>query len=52
MVAKGEGGGSGRDWEFGVSTCKLYHLEWIDHKVLVYSAGNYSQSLRIEHDGK
>ena len=23
LVAKGEGGGSGVDWEFGVSRCKL-----------------------------
>ena len=29
MVARGEGGGSGMDWEFGVSRCKLLHLEWI-----------------------
>ena len=23
------GGGSGVDWEFGVSRCKLLHLEWV-----------------------
>ena len=25
VVAKGEGGGIGMDWEFGVSRCKLLH---------------------------
>ena len=52
MVAKGEAGGSGMDWEFGVSRCKPFHLEWIDNKVLLYRTGNYSQSLGIEHDGR
>ena len=32
--AWGWGGGSG-DWEFGVSRCKLLHLEWTDNKVLL-----------------
>ena len=40
MVAKGEGGGGGMDWEFGVGRCKLLHLEWINNKVLMYSTGN------------
>ena len=30
MVAKGEAGGSGMDWEFRVSRCKLLYLEWIN----------------------
>ena len=34
--AKGEGRGSRMDWEFGVSRCKLLHLEWMDNKVLPY----------------
>ena len=38
------------DWEFGVSTCKLLHLEWIKDEVPLYSTGNYIQSLVIEHD--
>ena len=50
MVAGG--GGSGMDWEFGVSSCQLLHLEWIDNEVLLYSTGNYIQSLGIEHDGR
>ena len=40
------------DWEFGVSRCKLLHLEWISSEVLLYSTGNYVQSLRIDHDGR
>ena len=35
------GGESGMEWEFGVSRCKLLHLEWISNEVLVYSTGNY-----------
>ena len=45
VLAKGEGGGSGMDWEFGDSRCKLLHLEWIINEVLLYSTGNYIQSL-------
>ena len=48
----GEEGGSGVDWEFGVGRCKLLHLGWIDSKVLLYSTGNYIQSLEINHDGR
>ena len=29
VVVKGEGRGSGMDWEIGVSRCKLLHSEWI-----------------------
>ena len=43
---------SGMDWEFGVGRCKLLHLEWINNEVLLYSSGNYIQSLGIEHDGR
>ena len=32
MVVKGGGGGSGMDWEFGVSKCKLL---WICNEVLL-----------------
>ena len=52
VVAIGEGGGSGMNWEFGVNRCKLLHLEWIDNKVLLYSTGNYIQSPGINHNGK
>ena len=52
MVAKGEGGGSGMGREFGVSRCKLLHLEWMDNKVLLYSNGNCVESPGIDYDGK
>ena len=51
MVAKGERGGNGMDWEFGVSRCKLLHLEWISNEVLLYSTENYIYSLWLDHDG-
>ena len=53
QVAKADSGsGSGVDWEFGVSRCKLRHLEWISKEVLLYSTGNYIQSLGMNHDGR
>ena len=42
--------GRGMDGEFGVSRCKLLHLDWISNKVLLYSTGNHIQSLVIEHN--
>ena len=36
-----QAGGSGMDWEFGVSRCKLLHLEWTSNEVLLYDTGNY-----------
>ena len=51
MVAKGKGEGSGMDGEFGVSRCKLFHLEWISNEVLLCGTGNYIWS-GIDHDGK
>ena len=47
-----EGGGSGMDGKFGVGRCKLLHLEWIRNEVLLYSIGNYIQSLGRECDGR
>ena len=36
VVAKGEEGGGGRkNWEFGVSRCKLLYTAWINDKVLL-----------------
>ena len=52
MVAKGEGGGGGLDWEFGISRHKLLRTEWINNKVQLYSTGNYIQSPVINHNGK
>ena len=49
---QGVGGEKGVDWEFGVSRCKLLHLEWISNEVLLYSTENYIQSPGIDHDGR
>ena len=42
----------GRDWEFGISRCKLLCIGWINSKVLLYSTGNYIQYPVINHNGK
>ena len=42
----------GKDWEFGISRCKLLYIEWINNKVLLYSTGNYIQYSVINHNGK
>ena len=47
-----EGGGRGMDGEFGVNRCKLLHLEWMGNGALLFSTGNYVQSLGIGHDGQ
>lgn len=39
------------DYEFGVSRCKVLHLEWVSNDILPYSTGNYILSLMIEYDG-
>ena len=52
VVAKGEEGGSGVDWEFGVHRCNLFHLEWIKNKVLLYSTGKYIQYPGIDCEYK
>ena len=38
------------DRKFGVSRSKL--LEWISSEVLLYSTGNYVQSLGIDYEGR
>ena len=43
MVAKGKEGGGGKDWELGISRCKLLYIEWIGQKVLLYRTGSYIQ---------
>ena len=48
---QGGGGLGGMDWEFGVSRCKLLHIEWIN-KILLSSTGNYIQYPEINHNGK
>ena len=51
MVAKGEEGGSGMDWDLGISKCKLLHLEWMGNELLLYSTRNSVQSLGIDMIG-
>ena len=50
MIAKAEGG-EGKDWEFGISRCKLLYIEWLN-KVPLYSTGNYIHYPVINHNGK
>jgi len=40
VTLKEDGGGSGMDWEFGVSRCKLLYLKWISNELLQFSTGN------------
>ena len=47
MVLNEDGAG-----ELGLSRCTLFPLEWISSGVLLYSTGNYIQSLVVEHDGR
>ena len=46
VVAKG---GGGREWEAGVSRCKLLDMEWIN-EVLLYSTGTYMVYPVINHN--
>ena len=52
VVAKREGGRSRSNCKFGVSRCKLLHLEQISNEILLYSTRNYIQALEIDHDGR
>ena len=52
VVTTREGEGSRMDWEFGVSRCKLLHLEWISKDILLYSAGNHTWSPGVDRDVK
>lgn len=38
-------------WEFEISRCILLHLEWLSNEVLLYSTGNYTQSLGTDQYG-
>ena len=52
VVAKGEGGRGGLDWEFETSRWTLLHRKWISRKVILYSTGKYIQYPVINHNGK
>ena len=49
-ICQGGREGSGMDWEFGMSRCKILHLEWISSETLLYSTRNYIQSVAMEQD--
>ena len=44
-------GGYGKDWESGISRCKLEYRRWIENKFLLYSTENYIQYPGINHNG-
>ena len=50
-VTQGEDRGRGKDWEFGISRCKLVYTEQIN-KILLYCTGNYIQYPVINHNGE
>ena len=41
VVARGGGGGRGRDWELGVKGFKLLLLEWTNNEILLCSTEDY-----------
>ena len=49
---QGGGGGGMKNWEFGISRCKLVYIGWINNKVLLYSTRNYTQYPVIKCNGK
>ena len=51
MVAKGEKDEGKIVWEFGVSKCKLLHIEWVN-KVILHSTGNCIQYSEMEQNSK
>ena len=52
LVAKRLQDGGRMEWEFAISRCKLLWREWVNHRVLPYSTGNYFQYPVINHNGK
>ena len=52
VVATGEEGEEGMNWEIGISRYKLLYLGWINSKVLLYSTVNSFQYPKINHNGK
>ena len=49
-----QGEGERREMDGGVwvGRCKVPHLEWISNEVLLYSTGDYIQSLGIGNYGR
>ena len=40
------------DWEFGTSGCKLFYVEWINNKALLYRIGNHIQCPVVNYNKK
>ena len=51
VFAKGLGEGR-KNWEFGMSKCKVLHIGWINMITLFSGTGNYIQYPVISHNGK
>ena len=52
-ATKGEvGKGKGWTGSLGLVEANLLHLEWVNHKFLMYRTGNYIQYPVINHNGK
>ena len=46
-------GGEGQmGWEFGISGCKLLHIEWINNEILLQNTRNSIQYPVINYNGK
>ena len=43
----GRGKRGGRDWESGISRCKLVYTEWTNNKFLLHSTGSYIQCIAL-----
>ena len=53
MAAKEEGGGGGREGEFGISICELFYVgRWVNNKVPLYDTGVNIQYPVINYNGK
>ena len=52
MVWLRRGVGSVVDWVFGVSKCKLWHLEWINNEALLYTHKHTHTYIHIRHTHK
>jgi len=51
-LPRGRWSRGGKDWEFGISRHKLWHIEQINNKVLLESIGNCIQHCVINLNGK
>ena len=52
VVAKGDHGGGGLDWEFGISRGQVLYIDWVSNTAQLYSTGNHIQYSITNHNGK